>query len=315
MPKKSANDKAYNHLEANVLKKSLYEKRPLSLLFIGVVLISVSPILVKLSQSSALQVGFYRNAFGALFLLPLVLVKKEKWFHGKWTVLFPVIAGALFFLDLWGWHAAIGFVGPGIATLLGNCQVFFLALFGILFLGEKLSRLFLFSVPLALFGIFLIVRTQGEMGDGYLIGVLLALSAAFCYAVFLLIMRKSQSLERKISADMNLLYITISTGVLFGITMALTNSSFQLESQQAVFSLLAYGLFPHVIGWIIISRCLPLVRASVAGITLLLQPVLTFTWEILVFQAQFHWLQLLGGAIAIVAIYMGTKGQRAKTKT
>jgi drug/metabolite transporter (DMT)-like permease len=135
----------------------------------------------------------------------------------------------------------------------------------------------------------------------------LCLLAALCYAFFLIINRKSQTLPRKISGEMNLLYMTLCAGTLFALAVGVSGESYALPDTRAFAALFAYGLFPHCIGWIIIIRCLPLVSATVAGMTLLLQPVLTFVWEVLLFGRQFEPLQLFGGALAIGAIYLGTR--------
>lgn len=288
------------------------KQNPLAFLLIGVSLISFSPILVQLSKAPALQVGFYRNAFGLLFLLPLVLIKKDKWFAGKWTVILPLLAGVIFFFDLWGWHKSIIYIGPGIATLLGNFQVFFLTLFGFLFLKEKLTFQFVISVPLVLLGIYFIVHNPSQLGKHGVLGVTLGVATALCYSGFLLIIRKTQTFKKKISADMNLLYITVCTVSLFAVAMFVSKTPFQIETRLGFVSLLAYGFIPHFLGWIIISRCLPLVKAGVAGISLLLQPVLSFVWEIIIFQKAFTPLQIVGGVLAVTAIYLGTHGQQNK---
>ncbi|MBN2530869.1 MAG: DMT family transporter [Deltaproteobacteria bacterium] len=269
-------------------------------------LISFSPILVKYSQATALAAGFYRNLFGLLFLLPMVVFKKERWYHGIWTVIWPSLAGALFFIDLWSWHTAIGYIGPGLSTLLGNFQVFFVTLFSILILKERPTLLFLLSVPLALFGVYLIAQDKNGANDYKLAGIMLCLLAAFCYAFFLMINRKAQSMPNRVAAEVNLLYLTACSGLLFAAALGASGESFHLKTSRAFWSLLAYGFFPHFIGWIIITQCLPLVKASVAGITLLLQPVLTFGWEVLLFEKQFEATQLLGGGIVILAVYLAT---------
>jgi drug/metabolite transporter (DMT)-like permease len=54
--------------------------------------------------------------------------------------------------------------------------------------------------------------------------------------------------------------------------------------------------------------------ASVAGILLLLQPVLSFVWEVIFFQKRFHYYQLIGAGAALVAIFLGMRGQQRNLK-
>jgi drug/metabolite transporter (DMT)-like permease len=285
---------------------NIITRNPFLFLLVGIVFISFSPVLVLVSGTTALKAGLYRHLFGLLFLLPFVLSRKVRWYHGKWTVLLPVMAGVLFFVDLWSWHIAIGLIGPGLSTLIGNFQVFFVTLIGVAFLRERPPVRFYLSIPLALTGVYFIGNSADGVGSPQLTGMALCLLAALCYAFFLIINRKSQTLSKKISAEMNLLYMTLCAGTLFALAVGASGESYALPDTRAFAALFAYGLFPHFIGWIIIIRCLPLVNATVAGMTLLLQPVLTFVWEVLLLGRQFEPLQLFGGALAVAAIYLGT---------
>jgi drug/metabolite transporter (DMT)-like permease len=49
---------------------------------------------------------------------------------------------------------------------------------------------------------------------------------------------------------------------------------------QNILSLAAYGLFSQVIGWILIPIGLTRLRSSLVGRLILLQPSLSFTWDI-----------------------------------
>jgi glucose-6-phosphate isomerase len=75
--------------------------------------------------------AFYRMAFGGGMLWLLLLVQRQ--WKGvtrrdvAW-MLFPALA---FAVDLVLWHRCIRDVGPGLATLLGNFQVFVMALAGV----------------------------------------------------------------------------------------------------------------------------------------------------------------------------------------
>jgi hypothetical protein len=63
----------------------------------------------------------------------------------------------MFALDLFFFHRSILFVGPGLATLLANFQVFILALAGVVLLGERLNWQTAVSIPLAVLGLATIV--------------------------------------------------------------------------------------------------------------------------------------------------------------
>ena len=217
----------------------------------------------------------------------------------------------LFALDLTLWHRSIDYVGPGLATILGNFQVFFLALFGVLFIGEKINWKFLLALPLAMLGIVMIVWGEWEaLGTDYKTGVLLGLGTAVLYACFVLTLRKSQTIERPLSPMANITMISWITMLVLGLEGVGQGQSFAISNLSTASALLAYGILGQVLGWVWITRGLKSIPVSLAGLILLLQPTLAFNWDILFFDRPTDALDFLGAALALGAIYLGTRGRR-----
>ena len=61
-----------------------------------------------------------------------------------------IIAGLFFAADLVAWHYAIQMVGAGLATVLGNTQVVFVAIAAWLFFGERLTARLVGGLVIAL---------------------------------------------------------------------------------------------------------------------------------------------------------------------
>ena len=59
--------------------------------------------------------------------------------------------------------------------------------------------------------------------------------------------------------------------------------SFPIPDMRTAGALTAYALFSQVLGWVLISKGLPGVPTSLAGLLLLLQPSLAFVWDMLLF--------------------------------
>ncbi|HEY1992507.1 MAG TPA: EamA family transporter, partial [Gammaproteobacteria bacterium] len=93
-------------------------------LIVGAVMISFSAVFVKLVHVPPTVSGFYRVFFGGVILLAVVLWRHEhpRLDRASWIKL--LLAGLCFALDLFFWHRSILYVGPGVATLLANFQVF-----------------------------------------------------------------------------------------------------------------------------------------------------------------------------------------------
>ncbi|MEI6509773.1 MAG: DMT family transporter [bacterium] len=277
---------------------------------LGAMLISFSPVFVKLVQVGPATAAFYRMFFGGIILLVILLVRRERVSAGWGTLGLALLAGLFFALDLSLFHQSILYVGPGLSTLLGNCQVFFLAAFGILVYRERPGWLYLLSLPLAVVGIFLIVGGDWQgLSAQFKIGIWLSLGGAFCYATYLLLMGRPQARAGALSPLANLTIICWITIPILGGGSLLQGQSLAIPDLRTGGLLLAYAIGSQVIGWWLISHGLPALDASRAGLLLLLQPALAFLWDILFFQRPTTIVEGLGAALTIWAIYMGTMGR------
>ena len=126
-------------------------------LFIGAALISLSPVWVNLVEVSPTTSGFYRVLIGGMALAMYMLVRRQRLELSRQAWLILIVAAVFLTLDLWFWHRSIIYIGPGLATLLANFQVFFMMLAGIVLLRQTPRPLQLVAVPMALLGLTLIV--------------------------------------------------------------------------------------------------------------------------------------------------------------
>jgi drug/metabolite transporter (DMT)-like permease len=276
----------------------------------GAVMLSFSAVFVKWAHVGPTMAGFYRMFFGALLLLGAILVKKERLFHGSHHLKTVCICGLLFALDITLWHRSIHFIGPGLSTLMANFQVFFLALFGMIILKEKSNWKLFVSIPTAILGLYLIVAPNwNALGGEYRAGVVLALLTAISYAAYILVLRNFQS-KFTVSAPSTIGLVSLITAFILALEALVINESFVIPDVQSWFALVGYGLFPQVLGWVLISKGLPKIEASRAGLILLLQPTFAFVWDILFFNRATTWLELLGALMALFAIYLGVTAKK-----
>ncbi|MCJ7772287.1 MAG: DMT family transporter, partial [Desulfobacterales bacterium] len=120
------------------------KKSSVLMVIIGAVMISFSGVYVKLAHVSPTTSGFYRMFFGGVCLTVIVVLKQDKLWD-RWSTFFlSVFCGLFFALDIYVLLKSVLYIGQGLSTILANFQVFFLAIVGITFLGEKKSiKLFL----------------------------------------------------------------------------------------------------------------------------------------------------------------------------
>jgi drug/metabolite transporter (DMT)-like permease len=250
--------------------------------------------------------GFYRTFFGGIILLVIVGARGGQLWQGFSHFFLGVLCGLLLALDLFFWHISIHFIGPGLATILGNFQVFILALFGVLVLKEKPTINLLVAIPLAMLGLYSLAGIQwGDLGRNYKIGVYLGIATAVCYAAYLLVLRRLQTSDDYLSAAANLVIVSFVTAAFLGTTAWQQGDSFEIPDLQSLLSLSGYGLFSQVLGWVLIAKGLPQIKSSFAGLLLLLQPALAFVWDMLFFDRKTSIVGGIGAVITLAAIYLG----------
>jgi len=88
--------------------------------------------------------------------------------------------------------------------------------------------------------------------------------------------------------------------------LVIGGESFAIPDAQSWFSLVGLGIMGQVLGWVLISKGLPDLNASVVGLVLLVQPSLAFVWDILFFGRPTTSIEIVGALIALGAIYLGS---------
>jgi len=246
-------------------------------------------------------------AIGGVLLAGLVVLRRRSWGRTVGPLLLAALAGVLFSGDLVFWHRSIAFVGPGLATILVNLQVFVLAAFGIILLRERASPRLLIAIPLAVVGLFLIFGLDWELlGREYHWGVAFGLLAAVAYASYLLALRGAgRRAGDGVEAVATVATLSLVSAVVLAGLVRLEGETFAIPSLSTFGVLLAYAVLIQVVAWVLISGALPRVPASRAGLLLLLQPTLAFVWDILLFARPTSAVELSGAALTLGAIYLG----------
>lgn len=287
------------------------------MVLLGGICISFSAIFVKAAEVSPANSMFYRCFFGGLALLPVALLNKERFKAPPKTYGALGLVVICFSLDLIFWHHSIFYIGPGIATILANFHVFFLAGLGFLLFKENLSPGLLIGLPLALYGLWLVLGVAPETLDkGTLTGFSQAMFAALWYAFYVLSLRHSQNMGGRISPVASMVIISLGCALFALFICLLDGSSLAIPNNTSLLMLLGYGVICQAGGGLLFTYGLPRLPASMGGPLMLVQPALSFIWDILIFNRPISLLMGFGAVLTLASIYMAVKGQmRAQTKT
>lgn len=300
-------------METTIKKNGLRIQFAVLMVAIGSIMISFSSVFVKLSEVGPITSGFYRVFFGSLILLPLGLFYKGSLNIGWRNFFLVVTCGFVFALDLTVWHKSIHGVGPGLATVLANLQVFVLSIIGVFFFKENVSGRAYIAMLIAILGLGLLVGPGWhKVSGGWKWGMVFGIITAFVYANYIILLKKLQTGKSNNTQLLNIALVSFVTGIFMALEIPLTGESFVISEGKTLWSLVAYGFFGQSIGWYLISKGLPLLDISISGMILLLQPSLAFIWDILFFSRPTTVMDIIGASTVLAAIYIGVTAKKGR---
>jgi drug/metabolite transporter (DMT)-like permease len=268
--------------------------------------IAFSGIFYRWADVSPSTGTVFRCLFG-LPLLALVAVAEQRRFGPlpMTTVRIAVIAGIFFAGDLTFWHHAIEYVGAGLATVLGNLQVLVVGIVAWALLGERPSRATIIALPVVLLGVALISGVGGgAYGEDPVLGVVLGIATALCYAGYLLVIRRGGRDIRRPAGPVAI--ATASTAVAAALVGLLVGDLDPTPEVASLAWLAALGITSQSAGYLLISLSLPRLPAVLTSIILLAQPVVTVGLAMVLLSEEPSRIQLAGVALVIGGIFYAT---------
>ena len=127
------------------------------------------------------------------------------------------------------------------------------------------------------------------------------------YAGYLLLLRASRSLSSFRVPTRELAVVSVMCAVMMAATVLVEGESLVIPTYKDLGWLVAYGVLSHSLGWLFIASSLSEVTTVEAGLALLLQPTLSFAWDVLFFDRPMTAIELVGATIALAAIYLGSR--------
>lgn len=288
------------------------QAKAISYVVLGCVLIAFGPFFVEFSGVDAMTTSFYRVVIGAFAFLLIAFLTNEKMPDARFLWLY-FLAGLMITLDLLACNQSILYIGSGLSTVLSNLEIAFLLLLGFIFFNERLPRLFIRLCLLMLLGICLLMQPYfSEIHPHQFLGIVYALAASFIYSVYLLLLKTIGK-----NNPGNTPATTLGVVCFFGALILAAfiswhpSATFYLPNDwRSISCIFAYSVLSQVFGWWFITNGLKYVSLSLSGILFLTQPALTFICDCLFLGRNTQWLQLSGGVILLMTVYLTVQEEK-----
>jgi drug/metabolite transporter (DMT)-like permease len=274
-------------------------------LLIGACVIGVAPILVRLADAGPAAIGVWR----LLFSLPLLAALASRSGGGVGAPFrLGTLAGIAYALDLGFWHYGIANTSVGKATVLTNLTPVVVTAVAWIFLKQRPARLFLVAVALAVAGawIMAVARGLGSVGPNPALGDALSVATAFWYALYFL----AVGAARRQASAVRVMFWSSLTGVPLLLGGALLLGERVLPGSRGGWAACIGLGVVHVAGQGSIAWALGRLPASVASVTVLVQPVVAAVLGWILFDELFSAWQTVGAALALTGVVLAQLASR-----
>jgi len=276
------------------------------LIFLGALSLSFGGLIVKSFEGATLwQILFWRSLFFSLTILAFLIIsyKKETFKSFYESGLPGFFGGIILSFGFCGYVFAMYNTTVANTNFIISLQILFLALFGYIFLKEKINTITLISIVLAMTGV--LVMVGNSLTPGELSGNLAAFTMPITFAVLIMIVRKYPTVDM-VPAQ----FIAGISSCLIGYFL----STKIMISPNDIFLGFLAGFFQVGFGFIFITIGARTTPSAMVGIIMLSESVLGPIWAFLFVSERPSMFGLIGGAIILSAVLLQFYSLLTKSK-
>ena len=259
------------------------------LVFLGACFLSFGGLIVKSFDGANLwQILFWRSFFFSLFILIFLLINyKSKVFRSIINSGIPGLVGGTVLAYVFAMYNTT----VANANFIIQTQTIFLAIFGYIFLKEKISKITLSSIILAFIGIILMLGSS--LSPGQIQGNIVAFVMPISFAVLILVIRKYPNID--------MIPLQLIAGIGAAIIGYILSTTIFISYNDIFLGFIA-GFFQVGIGFILITIGARSTTSAFVGIIMLTEAVLGPLWAWIFLKENPPIVVWIGGLIVMFAV-------------
>ncbi len=273
--------------------------RPRIALVIGIICISIFPVLVKLETAPPIVSAFYRMAIAGAILLPAAVVSGKLKLPSVKMFWLTVVCGTLFALDVAVWNVSIQLSTATQATLLTNLSPVWVGLGSFFFLKNKPTSNFWIGTSIAIFGMITLVGFHFFLELDFDLAFIFAILSGVFYAIYMLV---SKYVLYEVEVFPFITLSTVTSAVLLAGLTFLNNEPFFGYDSVGWSVFMAQGLVCQLLAWLLLGYATKHMRATRVSVSLLGQAALTALLAWVFLAEEITWQMGLGGLILLLGI-------------
>jgi len=281
---------------------------PKIVVLIGALGVSLSPILIKSSDSQALTIAFYRLLFTVVLLTPFIIAKNTKEIKSlsSKNLISIMWSGTVLGFHFSAWIISLKYTTVASSTVLVNTSPIIIVLITFFIFKERTSKKQLLAIVAAFVGSFILAFGDFFGGENAILGDLFAIAGAAFVSVYLLI-------GNKVRQSVSMSTYTYLTYTFALISIAITNlfvgHSLIVQQPSEYLLFLSMAIFPTLLGHSLFNWSLKYVSATFISMAILTEPILASIIAIFTFAEIPTITQVIGSIVIIcsIAFYNNSK--------
>ena len=264
------------------------------LIFLGAFCLSFGGLIVKSFEGATLwQILFWRQFFFVILVsIFLLLTYKKKIFIALYKSGLPGFFGGIILgCGFSAYVFAMYKTTVANTNFIIQTQAIFLAIFGYLFLSERISKLTLVSIILAITGIILMVGNS--LSPGQLSGNLVAFIMPISFAILIIIVRKYPKVD--------MIPLQLFAGIVAMLIGYFVSTKINISTSDILLAFIA-GFFQVGLGFIFITIGAKKTLSATVGILMMTEAVFGPFWAWMFLKETPQLIALIGGSIIIIAV-------------
>jgi drug/metabolite transporter (DMT)-like permease len=264
-------------------------------------------VFAHMAESPGLVVATWRVAVATLVLAIPFFRQPESQRRLNRALWRQVFIGATFFAMSVGiFHIALDYTAAANAAFLGNMAPISVGVITLVFLKDRLPRLFWPGVAVALAGAALIVF--GTSGIGQInTGDLIVLSNSLVWALYQIITARA----RVRISTLTWVWLVVGISTIYLVPLCLLSGYHLTDyATPTILAMIGSGLVSQAGGFIGYNFALGHISAARVSVVNLLQPVVTAVFAFLLLAEDFGGWRLVGGALVIAGVYLVNRRER-----
>lgn len=283
------------------------------LLTISIITISFAAIFVKWSEAPATIISMYRMYLASALLLPMVFVKRsefKKLTKKGWASL--MIAGVFLALHFALWFESLKLTTVASSTIILALQPIVALLGGFFFFKERTNKWAILTIAISMIGVVMV--GWGDFGlesREMIIGDLLSFLSVIAVVGYLLM---GQNNVKKVSHwiySFCVFFFAAAALTIYNVFAGIPLVGYEAR-EWGIFLLIA--IFP-TIAHVIYNYLLNYVNTTTVSMSILGEPIGATILAVLLLGEQVMVLQVVGGCIVLLGVFLFLRGQGAKASS